>query len=262
MRVTSSIALTLLASGALPVHGQEPVQSVIHVRAPVLLESPLRVPEGLDPRAPVPLVIGLHGGGSSAANFAALWDGVSGAGFVYLALRAPYAISDSEEPAFDWAMWPKADPDLMRRAAALLPTYVSAAIAEVRDQVNVGRVYLVGFSQGAIYSYLVGVGIPEQLEGLVIFGGPGLESPIHSPFTVEPALPTWIAAHDIAGAAALRIFIAHGRSDPAAEFALAEESRDVLLRNGYDVTFRPFDGGHELPPDALLAEVASWIVSR
>jgi len=253
--VTVAALAALFAS---PSVGQE----AVHVPAPVLLRSLLRLPANLDPQNSVPLVIGLHGGGSTAEGFLDLWDGVEGTEFAYLALRGPYPVPASSEPSFDWAMWPSADPTLMRRAGDLLPDYVAAAIAEVRSQVNISDVYLLGFSQGAIYSYLIGVGIPEQLRGLVILSGPGLASPIHTPFTAESAVPNWIEADDIAAASGLRVFLAHGRSDTAAEFALASESRDVLVRNGYDVTFRAFDGGHATPPPEVLAEIAAWIVAR
>ena len=245
-----------------PGGGQEATQSALYLAAPILLEAQMRVPAGLEPETPAPLVIGLHGGGSNPTSFLELWADVPNADFIYLALQGPYGVAGTPEPAFDWAMWPKADPDLMRAAADLLPAYVTSAIEAVRAGYSVDAVYLLGFSQGAIYSYLVGTQIPDQLEGLVIFGGPGLESPIHSPFTAEPALPEWIAPSSIADASDLRVFIAHGRSDPAAEFSLAEESRDVLLRNGYDVTFRPFEGGHEIPVQEILAEAADWILSR
>jgi len=253
--VTVAALTALLASPGV-------AQEAVHVPAPVLLKSLLRLPASLDSENPVPLVIGLHGGGSSAEGFMDLWDGVEGTEFAYLVLQGPYPVPGSSEPSFDWAMWPSADPTLMRRAGDLLPDYVVAAIAEVRRQVNISDVYLLGFSQGAIYSYLIGVEIPEQLKGLVVLSGPGLASPIHTPFTDEPALPNWIETGDIEAASGLRVFLAHGRSDTAAEFALASESRDVLVRNGYDVTFRAFDGGHEAPPQEVLTEIAAWIAPR
>lgn len=252
------MALMSFLAAPLSGSGQEVSQDRLFVRAPVLIESLIRYPADIG-EEPVPLVIGLHGGGNSPDSFIQLWDGVSNASFIYLALRAPYAVPDAPDPIYEWALWASADTVLMKRASGGLSMYVDSAIESVRRDFNVGPVYLVGFSQGAIYSYVVGLELRERLDGLIIFGGPGLLSPLSTPFIPEPVLPSWVTDAQLEQGTNLRVFLSHGRSDPAVPLELALRSQDVLRQYGYDVTVRLFEGGHELPPYEILVEVADWI---
>ncbi len=260
-RLVSFIPI-LIAIALSEIVAQDITEETLFVEAPVLLETTLVVPENISADGPVTLVIGLHGGGSSAEAFKNVWADIAGADFLYLALNGPYAIPNAEDPMYDWALWAKADSSLMKRAAGLLPGYLQSAIETIRDQYNVGSVYLSGFSQGAIYSYFVGLTAPDLVDGLLIFGGPELLAPLQSPFISEPVLPGWISKSHIEGASSLRIFIAHGLSDPATTFDMAEHSRDLLTEHGYDVTFRSFEGGHQLPPVEILEEAAEWILRK
>jgi predicted esterase len=54
------------------------------------------------------------------------------------------------------------------------------------------------------------------------------------------------------------VLIVHGKSDESVPFAMAERTRDLLRANGNDVTFRSFEGGHEVPQDQLVVAV-DWI---
>jgi phospholipase/carboxylesterase len=45
----------------------------------------------------------------------------------------------------------------------------------------------------------------------------------------------------------LPALVAHGTGDPDLAFAAGERLRDLLLEGGANVTWLPFDGGHEIP---------------
>ncbi|MFC1628908.1 alpha/beta hydrolase [Gemmatimonadota bacterium] len=238
---------------------QDVFESSILVKTSVLIEVPMMVPSDLQSGESVPLVIGLHGGGGSPEQFKDIWNDVPEADFLYVALRAPYPIPD--QPAYEWASWTSADTLLMRLAGDLVPAYVKSAIEAVRLNYIVSAVYLVGFSQGAIYTYVTGMAIPDLLDGLLIFGGPGLLSPLTTPFIPEPVMSDWVSEDSIPNGSSLRVFIAHGKSDLAVEYRLAQSSCDILKANGYSVVFRAFNGGHQVPPIAILQEAALWIMS-
>ena len=107
-------------------------------------------------------------------------------------------------------------------------------------------------------TYTVGLKMHHLFKGLICFGGPGLLAPLNSPFTGEFS-ENWITKEDIQGAQHLRVFIAHGLNDKAAEYRLGIRSRDVLTDHGYNVTFRSFDGGHNIPPTDILSHAVSWV---
>ncbi|MFH1566745.1 MAG: phospholipase, partial [Gemmatimonadota bacterium] len=56
------------------------------------------------------------------------------------------------------------------------------------------------------------------------------------------------------------VFVSHGRDDPVLPLAHTRNQIVPTLRaSGYQVTFRPFDGGHQLP--AEISEAAlDWFL--
>jgi phospholipase/carboxylesterase len=51
----------------------------------------------------------------------------------------------------------------------------------------------------------------------------------------------------------LPVFISHGRRDSTLPFAVADRMQTKLVAAGLDVTWRPFDGGHEIPATVVMA---------
>ena len=45
----------------------------------------------------------------------------------------------------------------------------------------------------------------------------------------------------------LPVFVSHGERDPDLAFAAGEALRDMAVAGGAQVTWLPFDGGHEIP---------------
>ena len=122
---------------------------------------------------------------------------------------------------------------------------------------NINNVYLLGFSQGAIFTYIAGINEHDLYKGLIIFSGPGLLEPLVSPFTGESD-NNWLEKDYIKSAKTLRIFIAHGTKDQLAKYDLGVKSNEILTNYGYDVTFHKFDGGHKVDRESLK-RVIEWI---
>lgn len=102
-----------------------------------------------------------------------------------------------------------------------------------RASLDPERVALAGFSDGASYALSLGPTRPDLYRALVAFS-PG--------FVARPG-----------GARGLQpVFIAHGRSDPILAYDRSRNSIVPDLRAaGHRVTFRPFDGGHFMPAEAI-----------
>jgi phospholipase/carboxylesterase len=72
------------------------------------------------------------------------------------------------------------------------------------------------------------------------------------------ALSGVLLADSVAGLRAARatrppIFVSHGRGDPVVPFRAGERAKDLLERHAFTVSFHPFAGGHEIPPEVVSA---------
>ncbi|MFQ6077421.1 MAG: alpha/beta hydrolase [Candidatus Bathyarchaeia archaeon] len=229
-----------------------------YVKGSALFRCLMRLPEDYAPERSYPLVVGLHGGGSNPAHLITLWEHFPDRSFIYAVPQAPYPMLADAELAFDWALWPTGDEELISKATELSEKYIVNVVQDLTRRHNIDEVYLMGFSQGAILTYLAGIKHHHLFRGLICLSGPGLLAPLINPFT-GPFNPAWLAEEFIQDAGELRVFIAHGKDDQEAEYEFGVRSRDVLVNHGYDVTFRDFEGGHRLPPQEILAQVVNWI---
>lgn len=96
-----------------------------------------------------------------------------------------------------------------------------------------------GFSQGAMVAAQVAFQSDEPLRALVLLSGT----------LVDEA--SWKA--NFAQRKGLHVFISHGRSDPTLSFEIAERMRSEMAAAGMLVTWFPFDGGHEIPAEVVVA---------
>ena len=102
-----------------------------------------------------------------------------------------------------------------------------------------GPIVLGGFSQGAMLSAEIAFQTDQDLAALVLIGGT----------TVNEA--GWVERFP--GRRAMPIFIAHGRHDPVLPFATMERFQSRIKAAGLDVTWFPYDGGHEIPDEVIAA---------
>ena len=96
-----------------------------------------------------------------------------------------------------------------------------------------------GFSQGAMVAAQVAFQSDEPLRALVLLSGTLVdEASWKTGFTRRKGLP---------------VFIAHGRADPTLSFEVAERMQSEMQAAGIEVTWFPFDGGHETPTAVISA---------
>src|SRR5712691_530951 len=186
----------------------------------------LRLPANA-PTAPLPLLVLLHGAGGSAEGILRrLGAAADEAG---VAVLAP----DSRD-----ASW-----DAIRGGFGRDVTFVDRALERVFEDVSVdpARIAVGGFSDGATYALSLGLVNGDLFRRVVAFS-PG--------FVVNGT------AHGKP-----RFFISHGTIDQI--LPIDQCSRVIvpwLRTRGYDVTFREFGGGHEMPP-AIAGEGMRWVAA-
>jgi phospholipase/carboxylesterase len=134
------------------------------------------------------------------------------------------------------------DRDLSSESPAGLPLAhqrLVTLVDEVRTRWPDRPLFLGGFSQGAILSLDVVLRRRPPLAGLILLSSARVTAPL------------WLSL--MANAAGLAIFQSHGRQDRELSFSAAESLHSDLSSAGAQVTWVPFEGGHEIPLPVLRA---------
>ncbi|KAF1032725.1 MAG: putative hydrolase MhqD [Pseudomonas sp.] len=195
-----------------------------------------------------PLVIFLHGFGSNEEDLFGLKDLLPST-WTYLSARAPMPVDGG---GYRWfARKPSAgdydgETADLQRSAKLIEDFVTQATAKYHTQSD--RVFLVGFSQGAIMSYEVGLRQPEKLRGIAALSGSVL-SVLGSELKPDARLDT------------LAIFIGHGTLDQALPYASATRANDLLQGIGLKPEFHGYPGMIHTISDAEAQDLKRWLES-
>jgi predicted esterase len=190
-------------------------------------DATLQLPSNA-PHAPLPLLVLLHGAGGSGERILRRLGPV--ADETGVAVLAP----DSRR-----ATW-----DAIRGDFGEDVDFVNRALERVFDAVAVdpARVSVGGFSDGATYAVSLAL-INGDLFRRVLAFSPGFV--VNGETHGKP-----------------RFFISHGKADPI--LPIDRCSRVIvsgLRRRGYEVTFREFEGGHEVP-GAIAREGMDWVAAE
>jgi phospholipase/carboxylesterase len=219
---------------------------------PSASDRPAFVERTLAPRrpsdGPPPLLVLLHGIGADEDDLFPLAAHLDPRLHV-VSLRAPrdyqvgYAWFD-----LGWRADGTVVPDVgqARRALADLVRWLEAAPA--RLGVDPRRVYLLGFSQGAMMSLGVLRTAPRRLAGVIALSGRA------SPEVFPGDAPA-------ADVAAVPLFVAHGTVDDVLPIANGRATRDLLEGLVDDFTYREYPIGHGIGPEELR-DVAAWLGRR
>lgn len=224
-----------------------------YVEAKTLLPYRIRLPKNHDPEKPYPLVVGLHGGAGSAAEFITQYDKLKDPKVIYVTPEGPYRFSQNPGPMWYAKTWDLRvdDPELDLNADGMVEGYILNTIQSVSFEHKISQVYLVGFSQGAVYSYSIGMRNPDLIDGVIAFGGYLNDVEQGNGFLTQ---------EHVEQGKDLRIFMAHGVQDGAVSVDNARELAKKLEDAGYDVKLHEFEGEHNIPEDVLNL-AADWIES-
>ncbi len=217
--------------------------ALAYASAPVLVPYRLQLPENYDAQQTYDLVLALHGAQDSAENFARLWGYFEQPGFILAVPQAPYPV------AGEWGrggyVWFNGlggpDPAAVLQQTQTNEQYLLGLLASLRNEHRIRNVYLLGFSQGAVQAYATALHHPDEIAGIIVFGG-GVPEEMFS-------------AEELARGKPVRVFIAHGRED---HFEAAQSTYDRLNTAGYSVELLPYDGGHYINLTALKTAQA-WL---
>ncbi len=255
------IAIFLISFASFSVHAQivatDSANTIkvdsLYFKSEALFKCNIKLPENFNPNTTHTLVIGLHGGGGTPESFINVWNNIDGVDFIYAAPQGPYSIL-FEKLGNEWSLWSSPDLKIRSLAAELVDDYLADLVKELKERYTINDIYLFGFSQGAIFTYIAGIKNHQLYKGIIVFSGAGIFEPLGR----EQFAPNWLEEKYLEPAKSLRVFISHGTEDQAAKYELGVKSQEVLTGYGYDVTFHSFEGGHTI--DSKMLKIASeWI---
>ncbi|AWY43985.1 phospholipase [Pseudomonas putida] len=226
--------LTLLASAA--VHAQSPLQT----------DLPLKYLEQATPDSrDQPLVIFLHGYGSNEQDLFGMKDELP-ASYTYLSVRAPMVM---EEGSYQWFRKKgdgayNGETDDLKDSGQVLLDFIAKAAQKYHTEA--GKVYLVGFSQGAIMSYEVALRHPEAVGGIAALSG-----------RILPVLKSELKPDE--KRQSLAIFIGHGSADKRLPYSDGTEANSLLQSVSLEPEFHGYQGvGHNISAEELQ-DLGAWL---
>ena len=124
---------------------------------------------------------------------------------------------------------------------------ISEFIGELVAEYNLDaqRIYLCGFSQGAIMSLSAALSEPEKFAGVVAMSGRAMPEmlPDNNNFDTLKDFPT---------------LVTHGIYDPVLPIEHGRASKEFLSRLPIDLEYKEYEMAHEISPESLR-DVSNWL---
>lgn len=224
---------------------------VVYVEAVKMIPCRIQLPENYNPEKSYPLLVGLHGNGGTPEEFITTWNTINNPDFIYASPQGAYYRTQdvgSKIRRYKWG-FPTENKNMWVKADLITEKYVLNVVKELSGMYNISDVYLLGFSEGAGFTYIIGLRNPDIFKGIICFAGylsdPDDENIILNKEHLEKSKN-------------MKVFIAHGKQDSAIGFKSGQKAKNFLEKYGYKVKFYEFNGGHTVDPGALN-EAVKWI---
>jgi phospholipase/carboxylesterase len=192
-----------------------------------------------------PLLLLLHGIGSNERDLFDLAPYLDQR-FLILSLRAPNTIGRDSYAWFQIDYSPQGsqlNAEQAEDSRQKLITFIGEAVTAYGADPE--RVYLMGFSQGAIMSASIALTRPDLIAGAVLMSG-----------RILPQIQTLIApVEQLQG---LPILVVHGTLDQVLAIENGRNSRDLLSALPVNLTYHEYAMGHTVSEESL-ADVTKWL---
>ena len=193
-----------------------------------------------------PLIVLLHGYGSNEHDLFSFADALPDSHFV-ISLQAPhdlqfgsyawYAINfDADENKFS-------DLEQAKDSRELVMNCINDL--KIKYSIDSSDITLIGFSQGAILSYAIGLSYPEKIKRVVAMSGYFNEK-----IAVE--------GFEKKNFSNLKIFASHGSADPVVPVIWARKAQPQLQQLGLGITYREYPAGHTISQQNF-ADMLAWL---
>lgn len=195
-----------------------------------------------------PLLLLLHGVRSNEHDLLGLAPYLD-ARFFIISARAPLTLGPGQYgwyPVTFTPTGPVGDHEQARTSRDILARFIGEAVAAYG--LDAKRVYLMGFSQGAIMSLYVALTQPELVAGI-------------APMSGRLLAETWAERTGDENLRGLPVMAVHGTRDAVLPIHDGRALRDRLSTLPIDFTYREYAMAHEVSPQSL-ADVSAWLTAR
>ena len=197
-----------------------------------------------EPSPNPPLIVLMHGSNANENDLIGLWQDLPST-FVVISPRAPFK---GFSGGFQWYRKDGAEPraDDLAASRKIVDDILTEAVT--RFKADPKRLFIGGFSQGAIMTYEIALKEPGRFRGAAVLSGILFASAVASLDKVD-------RTHEA-------FFVAHGTADKVIPFSAATSARDSLGRLGVLVSFHAYQGmAHTVGPEET-ADLKAWLDER
>jgi phospholipase/carboxylesterase len=202
----------------------------------------VHTPENAQPHPP--LIVLLHGAGADERDMITMWHDLPG-DFVAVSPRAPFPNGGG----FRWYRNAGAAPQAgdFESSRAIVDRVIDNAVS--RFDVDPQRIFIAGFSQGAVMVYEITAREPGRFRGAAVLSG--------SLFASTAAL---LSAGS--SGAHTSFFVAHGTADQRVPVGAAKAGETALASHGFPVALHIYPGmGHETGAQEL-SDLDAWLIEH
>lgn len=204
-------------------------------------------PEG---EGPHPTLLTLHGWGANALDLLGLAPYLCGGRFLMLCPQGPVQVPlGGAAVGYGWfplTMGGSLDLRAVLAAREELRSFLADAVE--RYSIDSKKLAVLGFSQGGVMAYSLGLGEPERFAALAALSS-------WLPRDLLSALP------DVPATEQLPVLIQHGSRDELVDVGRARQSVEALRDLRVPVTYREYDMGHELNARSL-GDLSAWLQEK
>ena len=194
-----------------------------------------------------PLILLLHGYGSNEEDLFSFASELPGEYYV-ISARAPYVLQygsyawyainfDANENKFS-------DNEQAKSSRDLIAHFIDELITNY--PVDPNNITLLGFSQGAVFSYAIALSHPEKIKNIVALSG----------YVSEPALEENYLKNDLSK---LSVFASHGTVDQVIPVEWARKTKPFLDKLGIKSIYKEYPIGHGISPQ-VFQDFKNWLL--
>ena len=211
---------------------------------PLITDLPLAYRERSGAQG-APTIVLLHGLGSNELDLLGLQP-LLDERFHLVSVRAPREMGGNAFGWFDIEWTPEPVPNLEQAQESI--TTLRRFLGELGDrhQLTPERLLLMGFSQGAMLSYILALREPERYGGVIAMSG---------------RIPPQLAQDSLPDHNGLPVLVTHGTHDEVIPVSYARRSRALLERLNVDLEYREYPMGHHLTQECL-DDITDWLGGR
>lgn len=197
-----------------------------------------------------PTLLTLHGFGANTLDLLGLAPHLSGGKFLVVCPQGPFQVPISDAAVgYGWFPITGAGPinvQAVLDAREQLKTFLADAFE--RYPIDPKRLAIVGFSQGGVMAYSLGLCEPERYAGLAALSS-WLPKDLLSTFPDVPATEQ------------LPVLIQHGSQDELVDVGRARQSVETLQNVNVPLTYREYEMGHQINAESL-GDLSNWLQEK